>query len=196
MTDKFVEKVSDFIREKGKEISAEVQSWVITELEECFVGEREISSPVEQLFFIEHFCREYRSHWNEGTLFNLTPQYKDKSTGKYRLDFLVDFVGYAMNTKLNLVISEKAICSIEPPKLAIEIDGHIWHEKTKKQVQHHKERERFLVAHEWRLLRFTGSEVFESPGKCLNEVADVANSLALEWIDKLKKFDQKENKNG
>lgn len=69
--------------------------------------------------------------------------------GNYRLDFAVDPDG---------------------SKIAIECDGHEFHERTKEQAARDKSRDRALQAAGWRVLRFTGSEIFADPGKCASEV--------------------------
>lgn len=45
-------------------------------------------------------------------------------------------------------------------KIVIECDGHDFHEKTKEQAKHDKERDRFLTAHGFKILRYTGSEIY------------------------------------
>lgn len=45
------------------------------------------------------------------------------------------------------------------PPLAIEVDGHDFHERTRAQAQRDKLRDRWLQARGWRVLRFTGSEI-------------------------------------
>ena len=44
-------------------------------------------------------------------------------------------------------------------KVAIECDGHDFHEKTKEQAQKDKEKDRILQANGWLIARFTGSEI-------------------------------------
>lgn len=66
--------------------------------------------------------------------------------GPYRVDFLLD---YAPSRGL--------------PPLIVEVDGHDFHEKTKEQAQRDKARDRFLVGRNYRLARFTGSEVYADP---------------------------------
>lgn len=69
----------------------------------------------------------------------------------------------------------------EPGKaysLAIEIDGHEFHEKTKEQVAKDKARERRLVRSGHYVVRFAGSEVFADPVACWKEVISIAESLS------------------
>ena len=65
-------------------------------------------------------------------------------------------------------------------KIAIEIDGHLWHEKTRDQAAKDKKREREISAYGYYVLRFTGSEVYNKPGECVKTVMDTATRLVTE----------------
>lgn len=56
-------------------------------------------------------------------------------------------------------------------RVAIECDGHEFHEKTKEQAAHDKARDRFLSTSGWTVLRFTGSEIHKDPFGCALQVA-------------------------
>lgn len=75
--------------------------------------------------------------------------------GSYRLDIAVEY-------------------DDEPtwPKLAIETDGHEWHERSKEQAARDKARDRSLAAEGWTVLRYTGSEVWKEPGRCADEALE------------------------
>jgi very-short-patch-repair endonuclease len=80
----------------------------------------------------------------------------------YRADFIVALTGI-----------------IRPAQVVIvECDGHDFHEKTKQQAAHDKRRDRKLQAAGYRVLRFTGSEIYADPIKCAQEVEDALFSLA------------------
>jgi very-short-patch-repair endonuclease len=64
-------------------------------------------------------------------------------------------------------------------KLAVELDGHDYHERTKEQASRDKRRDRVLAANGWTTLRFTGSDIYADPLKALDEVVDHANALSL-----------------
>jgi len=51
-------------------------------------------------------------------------------------------------------------------RVAIETDGHDFHERTPGQVIRDNERERALEAEEWRVVRFSGREVRRDPLGC------------------------------
>jgi very-short-patch-repair endonuclease len=85
------------------------------------------------------------------------PQY---SIHKYRTDFAI-FVGDKQGYQ----------------KIAIECDGHDFHEKNKKQVQRDKERDRFFQSKGWKLLRFSGSEIYNDPIGKADEVIEFVGSV-------------------
>lgn len=88
-----------------------------------------------------------------------------KTIGKYRVDFLVS-------------------ATFSDTQVIIECDGHDFHEKTKEQAIHDKERDRFLTSQGYKILRYTGSELyndFDRIEKELSELLDYSpNSLFRE----------------
>jgi very-short-patch-repair endonuclease len=59
-------------------------------------------------------------------------------------------------------------------RLAVECDGHDFHERTKEQAARDKARDRYLVSQGWIVLRFTGSEVWKDAALCAVEILDIA----------------------
>jgi very-short-patch-repair endonuclease len=78
--------------------------------------------------------------------------------GRVRVDFMFMLRDY----------DEHAI----PPLLAVECDGHDFHEKTKEQAARDKARDRFLTQVGCHVMRFAGSEVAKNPRDCAQEVMD------------------------
>lgn len=70
--------------------------------------------------------------------------------GRYRGDFFIDFVDYRGARHFAV----------------IECDGHDFHERTKKQAQHDKKRDRYFQSLGLIVLRYTGSEIFRDPVEC------------------------------
>lgn len=68
----------------------------------------------------------------------------------------------------------------QPVVIAVECDGHDFHEKTKQQAARDKSRDRKLAAHGIRVLRFTGSEIYRDAGACAGEVFGLLNG---EWVE-------------
>lgn len=84
--------------------------------------------------------------------------------GKYKADFLITVQ-----------------CENRKTRIAIECDGHDFHEKTKEQAQKDKARDRFFVSEGVIVLRFTGSEIYRDVNKCTEEIG----ALAYRELEKL-----------
>jgi very-short-patch-repair endonuclease len=54
--------------------------------------------------------------------------------------------------------------------LFIECDGHEFHERTKKQAERDRSKDRLIQNAGIPILRFTGSEIYRDAGKCASEV--------------------------
>ena len=83
---------------------------------------------------------------------DIEPQFPLRIDGKnYRADFMIS------NPDSQL-------------KMIVEADGHDFHEKTKEQAAKDKSRDRAMLAAGYRVMRFTGSEIWHDPHKCAQEV--------------------------
>jgi len=184
---KYVDKVNEYLRETANSIADEFILWVTTSIEEFEIEQnKSIISPVEQLFYIAWYKKLYVAHDKESLNYLLEPQYSHpEKTGKYRLDFMVDVFGYYMN--YSNTYPDERLMSSPDPLVAVEIDGHEWHEKTKEQVTYHKQRERFLVSKGWRLFRYSGSEVYRDPDGCINDLSENIRPIADQWLSNIKK---------
>lgn len=130
----------------------------------CELVESPINSPIEQLFYVavKTLCRAIGDEFNPAPIvvgaepkeargIYLLPQHK---VGKYRVDFCLFQVG----------------CGPESVEMfAIELDGHAFHDKDKRQRAYEKARDRFLVAKGYRVLHFTGSEIVADPFAAAHE---------------------------
>lgn len=97
------------------------------------------------------YCLSATLNFNPTNL-AIVPQYK---VGAYRLDFAV-FYG----------------CDGVIKFLAVECDGHEFHERTKQQAQRDKSRDRFLQSRGIPVFRFTGSEIFANAPLLLEPVGE------------------------
>jgi len=61
-------------------------------------------------------------------------------------------------------------------RIAIECDGHDFHEKTKEQAQRDKKKDRYLQRQGWIVARYTGSEIDKDPLAILIDVEKLALS--------------------
>lgn len=61
--------------------------------------------------------------------------------------------------------------------IVVECDGHDFHERTKEQAARDRSRDRVMTAAGHRVLRFTGSELWESAAECASEIILMAGKM-------------------
>ena len=61
---------------------------------------------------------------------------------------------------------------LENVGVVVECDGHEFHHKTKKQVEHDNEREYEIKKCGYDILRISGSQIYNDPFKCANDIFD------------------------
>lgn len=83
--------------------------------------------------------------------------YQQAKVGRYRCDFLILDASCPLEVK-------------EPRWMVVECDGHEYHERTKEQAKRDKARDRFFQGKGYRVLRFTGSEIWNDPAGTAEEV--------------------------
>ncbi|MGD8780450.1 MAG: DUF559 domain-containing protein [Ignavibacteria bacterium] len=122
------------------------------------INTKKIISPIEQIFLME--WKFYRIE--EKNKIKLIPQESVKTDkGIFRIDFLIVPEDRSKNNF----------------KVAIELDGHEFHEKSKKQVEYDKKRERAIVKSGFTVLRFSGSEIFRNCKSCIDEIENYVITL-------------------
>ena len=177
-----VELVEDAIRRCEAGLLRDLPYGIRAELE-FFVDpstrEFPMTSPVEQVFFVEYLRRK---QGGVSLPFALHPQFNDPElTGPYRLDFGCNIFGPLYSHALLFfddTLIRSAMQDVKVPRVAIELDGHAWHEKSPDQVQRDKERERFLVSKRWTLIRFSGREIINDADSKFVEVVKITQPLA------------------
>lgn len=98
---------------------------------------------------------------NKIPYFDLIPQYEITTNGKrYFADLYFD-------TQIDFDCCYKYENDL---KLIIECDGHEFHEKTKEQVAHNNERDLNLKLAGYDVLHFSGSQIYNDPFKCAEEI--------------------------
>ncbi len=127
-------------------------------------------TPIEALFIIEWkyqtaFQKEYMPLFGKykEKIFFIYPQYEIEITEnrKYRVDFLIEYKymeNWEKNDKEDMFI--------------IEMDSYLWHGSTPEQFAKEKKRERNLISAGYKIIRFSGREVYRNPEKCVDEVMD------------------------
>lgn len=116
-------------------------------------------SPIEKLLyesllpFVEWRCKR-SSFVGRVFAFDAFLQYK---VGRYRVDFAF----------------------VSPThRLAVECDGHEFHERTKGQAQRDRKRDRDLQETGWLVRRYTGSEVFNAPDAAAKDIVQFLKRLS------------------
>lgn len=118
-------------------------------------------SPIEEIFSFAYEFLIVSKGFPISELFNLFPQQTVCANGhKYKVDFLFD------TERLKLIHRD------HPLKLAIECDGHDFHERTKTQVEKGNNRDYDLKMAGYEILHFSGSQIYNEPMKCALEVYD------------------------
>lgn len=131
-------------------------------------------SPIEvlllaALMFVtveEDFSCTYGGPLVDSSTLTLLPQAR---VGPYRLDFLLTY--------------DCGVSPYEPIHLAVECDGHEFHERTKQQAQRDKQRDRFLQGAGYRVLRFTGAEIWADAASCAEQVEETLRQLIHRQVD-------------
>ncbi len=129
-----------------------------------------LESPIEDLFHIA----VYAQCQAENIDLNPDPEFDDKGALT---------IGYGINIRaqvqigtfrVDFVLSQKGMGPDEFLRpIVVELDGHAFHDKDKKQRAYEKSRDRFLVKQGFRVLHFTGSEVVADPHKVAYEALDM-----------------------
>lgn len=128
-------------------------------------------TPIEQimhcilLWVEEELSKEYGCCSECGPIIFCVPQLK---IGEYKADFEISFRSNGPNEKY-----------------IIECDGHEFHEKTKEQAKHDKQRDRFLVSKGYKVLRFSGSEIYNDYRKIKEELFSTFNNDYINYINSL-----------
>ncbi|MBS6461651.1 MAG: DUF559 domain-containing protein [Clostridium sp.] len=114
-------------------------------------------TPIEKVMYaiLERIGIELKAEYDQVLDYGLCFQ---REIEKYRVDFFF------------IIPHEQGII--------IECDGHDFHEKTKEQAKYDKQRDRFLMSKGYKVLHFTGSEIYNDFDKIRSEIYDF---LKNEW---------------
>lgn len=110
--------------------------------EEPYEEEGITFTPIEKVMYaiLRRVCDDFYEGYGRGIEIGFSFQ---EQIGQYKVDFLVS-------------------ATFSDTQVIIECDGHDFHEKTKEQAKHDKERDRWLTAQGYKILRYTGSEIYNN----------------------------------
>lgn len=130
-------------------------------------------SPIEVVFSIWWRALSMAGHIDDGTVVLDSQREVELPNGrKYRVDFEL-MPTDAMQARAKAV-------GVSWPRIAIELDGHDFHERTKEQVAYRNKRDRDLQDAGWMVLHFSGSELVRDPAECVQQ-AFAAAYKAYGW---------------
>ena len=115
----------------------------------------EAQSPIEELFLVALVVE------SDGNDLLIKPQHQ---IGPHRVDVLLEWWDSCFEPENQTPHGE----------VIVELDGHDFHERTKAQAAADKSRDRYLTGEQYRVIRFTGSEVYADPFKCAHDAIHVA----------------------
>lgn len=128
---------------------------------------RDCESPIEQLFCLrlfdafEYYESQFRFIDSDTKIEFFVQKDVEYRGKKYRPDFIIEC--FALGNKF---------------KFIIECDGHDYHEKTKEQAKRDKSRDRDLQSLGYRVIRFTGSEIWDDSWRCVNQTFDIIQNVS------------------
>lgn len=127
----------------------------------------DLESPIEKIFYIADSIYSFET---ERQFVSIFPQVEIDCKGKvYRVDFLYD------NTEDKEICEHKGIPVPDVDiKIVVECDGHNFHQKNKQQVKRDNERQIALQLAGYDVIRFSGSQIYENPIKCVEQVYNLA----------------------
>ena len=137
-------------------------------LEDFEYCDRFCESPIEQLLLAALYAQSLQTDFFQIEMMGTSGLAKnpDQETiyvhqqmqvGQYRVDFLI----FDCSCPFEIA---------DPTIIVVECDGHDFHEKTKEQAARDKKRDRFFQGLGFKVLRFTGSEIWADAHACVEEI--------------------------
>lgn len=143
------------------------------------LNQAQCESPIEALFMLWWSAVQFAYHrqphaLEDGWGFSVHDWYPVPQQvvvigdATYRLDFELATECHGL---------ERELRRYRLPRIAIELDGHEFHERTREQVVYRNSRDRALQCDEWQVLHFSGSEVVKDPIWCVTEAMRAAQKI-------------------
>lgn len=160
------------VRQAADAGAVRLRDMVLRDAEYMCINKPGHESPIEAIF--EAWWNALK--WTHGGMedMHLEPQREIEIEGeKFRADFVV-----AMGSHPAMYGAD---VWTKFPKLAIELDGHDFHERTKEQVTYRNRRDRQMTLHGWTVLHVSGSELFRAPEDALEDIFRHADRVLSEF---------------
>jgi hypothetical protein len=98
------------------------------------------------------------------------------SDSTYRVDLYIYITRYRHRSSPQEAYPELA-------RLVVEVDGHDFHDRTKRQASFDRKRDRELTLDGYTVIRFTGSDVYNDPHDCAETIWYQINELASKVLE-------------
>lgn len=167
----FIDEYNNNIGEVEERLDEVISFQLESLLSQIYCAVESCQTPIEKILaiYLEEYANRSKLHFL-GDVFEIEPQAEiEINDKKYKVDFLVKFL-----KEENLIDHE----------FVIECDGHDFHEKTKEQVKKDKERERNLMENGYVVIRFTGSEIYDSPARCARQALRIIENFIIKKYKK------------
>lgn len=167
-TKEYRQEVDQILREMDPKLRELIEDIWEQILEDKLELISQCETPIEKLLVVplSEMVKKLNSYRDSIVEANCLPQENISCYSKsYRVDFLIQV----------LLSNDYTL------QFVIECDGHDYHEKTKEQARKDRQRERHLQNAGYIVIRFTGSEIYEDPYSCCDEV----EGIILKTVDKL-----------
>lgn len=147
----FFSLIEEMARKRNENLF-DVVAWWCEDFDSC-------KSPIEKILWMAfNIVKTLRSDELPQSCmgFIVEPQYEiETDNHKYYVDFYIVLA---------------SLCN--DVDVVVECDGHEFHQKTKEQVTHDNEREYEIKKAGYDVLRFSGSQIYNAPFKCANDIFD------------------------
>ncbi|MCL2840309.1 MAG: endonuclease domain-containing protein [Defluviitaleaceae bacterium] len=126
----------------------------------------EVKSPIEHLYQLaDDILYFHKKHW---IFDSACPQHEIRCGNK---KYIVDFF-YSNEEAKSITEYQGDIYPYQDIQVIVECDGHDFHQKTKEQVIRDNERQMALQLAGYDVIRFSGSQIYTNPLKCVKNVYD------------------------
>lgn len=180
----------DLVHKHLEEVRQTVRDLFITPVEcpiEAVLNSAKVESPIEAVFIVWlELLFIYGGQVGAHAFMARAQQTIELEGERFRPDFIM-----VPSDPLIASLGDAAGC---PMKLAVELDGYDFHERTKEQVAIRDRRDRVLQRHGWVVLHISGSELVRRKIEALEEVwlcsrtqlQKLREAVAKEWGAPLK----------
>lgn len=161
--------VWEFINAASEAVGRMERDRFSQEMQSQLVETHLVESPIEQLFLVALHAMaranfedinpdpiDVDGEWVFGCGLHLSSQFQ---VDKYRVDFMVSRAWKFKGQNLR-------------DSVIVELDGHEFHDKDKRQRSYEKARDRHLTRQGFKVLHYTGSDVVRDPFRVAHEVMD------------------------